>query len=66
MHAPKQGEVVDFDAVLDQELFEIAIRQTEAEIPRTANIITSGGNRNLANADRSRGAGRDGASPPHT
>jgi hypothetical protein len=33
LHPPKQGDVIDVDAALREELLEIAVRQTEAEIP---------------------------------
>jgi hypothetical protein len=33
LHPPEQGHVIDIDAALGEEIFEIAIRQTEPEIP---------------------------------
>jgi hypothetical protein len=33
LHPPKQGDVIDVDAALSEELLEIAVRQSEAEIP---------------------------------
>ena len=32
-HLPKQGDVIDLDAALREEFVEVAVRQTEAEIP---------------------------------
>ena len=43
LHPPKQSHVIDGDAALREELLEIAIRQPEPQIPRTAKTITSGG-----------------------
>jgi hypothetical protein len=33
LHPSKQGDVIDIDAALREELFEIAVRQPETEIP---------------------------------
>jgi hypothetical protein len=33
LHPPKQRDVINLDTTLSEELFEIAVRQTESEIP---------------------------------
>jgi hypothetical protein len=51
--APVYRDVIDLDATLGQQLLDIAVRQSVARYQRTATVITSSGNRNPANADRS-------------
>lgn len=48
LHPPVQGDVIDLDATLCEQLLKVAVRQPKAQ--RTANKITSGGNLNPANA----------------
>ena len=33
LHPPKQGDVINVDAALGEEFFEVAVRQPKAEIP---------------------------------
>jgi dihydropteroate synthase len=51
--------VVDLDAALGQQLFDVAVRQAKRRYQRTASTITSGGKRKPANADRVARAGRE-------
>ena len=46
-----QSHVVNVDTAFGKKFFEVAIRQAVQRYQRTASMITSGGNRNLANAD---------------
>ena len=48
---PAQGDMVDLDTSLRQELLEVSVRQSIPEVPATANKITSGGNWKPANAE---------------
>jgi hypothetical protein len=57
-HPPVDGDVVDLDTAFDQEFFDVAVRQAEAEIPAHRDEITSGGKRKPAKADRGTGVRR--------
>jgi hypothetical protein len=50
--------VIDLDAAFGQQLLDVAVRQREAQVQRTASTITSGGKQNPANAEREMGEGR--------
>jgi hypothetical protein len=50
--------VVDLDAALGEQLFDVAVGQAEAQVQRTAATITSGGKLKPAKAERAIGAGR--------
>jgi hypothetical protein len=54
--------VVDRDTALGQQLLNVPVGQAVAEIPGTATVITSAGNRSPANADR-RTVGRAAPAP---
>jgi hypothetical protein len=53
LHPPVHRDLVDGDTPFGQQLLEIAVRQPVPRYQRTATVITPGGNRNPANADRS-------------
>ena len=57
LHPAVDGHVIDLDAPLDQQLFDVAVGQGVAEIlyQRTAIMITSGGKRKPAKLDRGTG-----------
>ena len=50
--------MVDLDTTLEQQFLDVAVGQVVAQVQRTATMITSGGNRNPANADRGGRTGR--------
>jgi len=37
LHSPEQGDVVDLDPALDQQLFEVPLGQTEPQVPAHGN-----------------------------
>jgi hypothetical protein len=45
------ADVIDLDPAFGQQLLDISIRQAERKYHRTANMITSGGNRYPAKLD---------------
>ena len=47
-----RGDVIDLDATLGEKLFEVPMGQPDRRYQRTANMITSGGNRNPVNPER--------------
>jgi hypothetical protein len=52
--------VVDCHSALSQEFFDVAVGQTEAQVPADASTITSGGKKKPAKADGTVGTGRGG------
>jgi hypothetical protein len=61
-HPPVDGDVVDLDATLSQELFDVAMRQTEAQVPADRDDedigwIAEAGERGLRSGSRARTAG---------
>lgn len=50
-------DMIDLDAPFSQQLVDVAVRQPIPEIPADATMITSGGNRNPAHADRAERSG---------
>jgi hypothetical protein len=44
--------MVDLDAALGEEFFDVAVGQAEAQLPATATTMTSGGKRKPANVER--------------
>jgi hypothetical protein len=58
LHPPVNGDVIDLDAALGQQLLHVAEGQAERRYHRTASTITSAGNRNRAKADRGGCVGR--------
>jgi hypothetical protein len=61
LHPPVEGHVVDVDAAFGEEFLQVAVGEAVAQVPATASRITSGGNRNPANAD---GTGTTRRAPP--
>ena len=57
LHPPVQGDVVDFDSAFGEELSRSRYDRPNRRYQRTANKITSGGNRKPANADNSDSSG---------
>jgi hypothetical protein len=57
LHPAVDGDVVDLDPTLGEELLDVAVGQPEAQIQRIASTITSGGKRKPAKADRETGPG---------
>jgi hypothetical protein len=58
LHPPVDGDVVDSDAALGEQLLHVAVGEAEARYQRTASTITSGGKQKPAKADRGMGSGR--------
>ena len=52
LHPPVDGDVVDLDTALSEQLLDIAVGHPEAQVPATATTMTSGGNRNPAKPER--------------
>jgi hypothetical protein len=50
-HPSEHRDVVNLDATVDQQFLNVAIGQMKRRYQRTATTITSGGNRNPADAD---------------
>jgi hypothetical protein len=55
---PVDGDVVDLDAALGEQLFDVAVGEAKRRYQRTASTITSGGKQKPARADRAMGSGR--------
>jgi hypothetical protein len=53
-HPPVDGDVINLDAALGKQLLNVPVGQPKRRYQRTASTITSGGNRNPANAERPR------------
>ena len=60
LHPAVDGDVVDVDAAFGEELFDVAVGQAEAQVPRTESTITSDGKQKPAKADPAMGAGGGG------
>jgi hypothetical protein len=58
LHPPVDGDVVDLDAALGEQLFDVAVGQPKRSYQRTASTMTSGGKQQPANAERATGAGQ--------
>ena len=52
LNPPVEGDVINADASFGEEFFEITIGKVVAEYQRTVTMITSGGKRKPANADK--------------
>ncbi len=58
MDPPVDRDVVDLDPSLGEELFDVPIGKAEPKYHRTARVMTSGGNRYPAKAERGTGQKR--------
>jgi hypothetical protein len=52
LHPAVAADVVDLNAPLNQEFFDVAVGEAEPQVPATASTITSGGKRKPAKAER--------------
>jgi len=51
LHPPVDGDVIDLHATFHQQFLDVAVDKLNRKHQRIATTMTSGGNRNPANAD---------------